>query len=184
MNLKMTNHRRNMLGLILVGVGAVLLIAQFFGGTGQYFWPFFIIAPGAALVVVSQAADGEMRKLAMPGMTISGIGGILFFQNLFDYYESWAYVWALVPFFVGAGMMLAAEEEEGEHGTEAARNLMTWALAAFLIFAAMFEWFIFDGGVALMRYLVPLALIGIGALFLFGRPTRAEQKEPTEDGQV
>ncbi len=168
MNWTLTAHRRWLLGLILVGVGVVLLAVQFFGGTTHYLWPFFIIAPGAALVAVALGTGREMRKLAVPGTIITGLGLILFFQNLFNYYESWAYVWALIPFFVGLGMMLAAEEEAGEEGSEAARHLMTWSLTVFVIFAALFELFIFDGGVFAARIVLPVLLILAGAAFLLG----------------
>ena len=109
----------------------------------------FILLINAALALAGLlSAEGAWLGRALNVFALlGGVGLILFVQNLFGYYESWAYVWALIPFFVGAGMMLAADEEEGEHGTEAARHLMTWSMTAFVIFAAVFELFIFDGGV-------------------------------------
>lgn len=167
MNWNLTHHRSRLLGLLLLGIGVVLLVTQLFGSAAHYLWPLFIIVPGAALVVVAMAAGDTVTRLAIPGTTIAGVGLILFFQNLFNYYESWAYVWALIPFFVGVGMRLSSESAPDEESVSS-RHLMTWSLTVFLVFAAVFELFIFDGGVFAARITVPLVLILVGAAFLFG----------------
>lgn len=180
MNWNLNPHRRTLLGFILVGIGVVLLVMQVLGGAAQFLWPFFIIVPGGALVAVALAASETGRKLAVPGTVIAGIGLILLFQNTFEYYQSWAYAWALVPFFVGVGMMLSADEEHGEEGSEAARHLMTWSLTAFVILATVFELLIFGGGGFGARFVVPLILIVAGAAVLFGWAGGVH--EPPESG--
>ncbi|MDJ1007194.1 MAG: hypothetical protein QNJ13_05155 [Paracoccaceae bacterium] len=161
-------HRRKLLGFILVGVGVVLLVAQF-GGAARFLWPFFIIAPGAGLVAAALATEDATRGLAVPGMVIGTIGTILFFQNLFDHYESWAYAWALIPFAVGAGMAIASGEAPEAPGDEGARHLMTWSLAVFLALAFVFEVFIFGGSGLIGRIVIAGALILGGAAVLFTR---------------
>ena len=144
-----------------------MLVTQFFGNTAQYLWPLFIVVPGFVLVAVAMAAGDTVTRLAIPGTTIAGVGLILFFQNLFDYYQSWAYVWALIPGFVAFGMQLSSEPDpEGDAPTPG--HLMTWSLTVFLVLAAVFELFIFGGGLFGARYAVPLIIIVIGAAFLFG----------------
>ena len=172
------SHRRRLLGLILIGVGIVLLLVQF-GGVTRYLWPFFIIAPGAALVAAALATDGATRGLAVPGMVIGVIGTILFFQNLFDHYESWAYAWALIPFAVGAGMSIAAGEADDAPGDEGARHLMTWSLIAFVALAFVFELFVFGGPGLFGRIAIAAVLIGGGVLVLMMGRERAAPK-PTE----
>ncbi|MBT8455258.1 MAG: hypothetical protein HKO95_08480 [Rhodobacteraceae bacterium] len=165
----LSSQRRAVVGLILLAVGFLLLGVQVFGDLSNYLWPLFIIIPGAVLALMGLSSGGTARKLAVPGTTIAGVGLILFVQNLFNHYESWAYAWALIPFFVGIGMALAADDDAGEGGTEAARNLMTWAIAVFVIMGAIFEIFIFGGGGVLgARFLVPAVLIVLGAAFLLG----------------
>jgi hypothetical protein len=168
MNWTFDGRRRAVLGLILVGIGVMLLPAQVFGNAAHYLWPFFIIAPGAALAAVAVASGGAMRNLAVPGTVIAGIGVILFFQNTFDHYESWAYAWALIPFFVGAGTRMVAQEETGDRGSEWARHLMTWSLTAFVLLAAIFELLIFGGGGLVARIVVQLLLIAAGVAVILG----------------
>lgn len=162
MDWKLDEHRGRLLGLVLIGVGVVLLIAQF-GGAVHLLWPFFIIAPGAALVVAALATEGVARRLAVPGMVIGTIGTILFLQNLFDHYQSWAYAWALIPFAVGAGMRMAAGDDPAARDEEGAQHLMTWSLTAFVVLAFLFEVFIFGGAGVFGRFVIAGALIVIGA---------------------
>ncbi len=181
MDWNLTPHRSKLIGALLVGVGAIVLLTQFFGGTAHYLWPFFIIVPGLVLVAVAMSAGDTVTRLAIPGTTIAGIGLILFFQNLFNYYQSWAYVWALIPAFVAFGMHLSTEPNpDGEAASPS--HLMTWSLTVFVVLAAVFELFIFDGGVFAARIVLPLGLILIGAAFLFGwiGPIQGHDKEPAD----
>ena len=169
MNWNFTEHRRSVLGVMLIGIGAVLLAAQIFGNMAGFLWPLFIVVPGAALMVVGMASDGWARNLAIPGTVIGGIGLILFLQNTFNHYESWAYAWALIPFFVGFGTMIAAEGDTGTGDPDTAHHLMKWSITVFLILAALFEFFIFGGGGMAARIVVPILLIAAGAVALFGQ---------------
>ena len=43
----------------------------------------------------------------MVGSAVTMVGTILLFQNTFDYFQSWAYAWALVfPTSVGVGQLI------------------------------------------------------------------------------
>jgi hypothetical protein len=89
-------------GLIIL-LGVLLLIDRAVPGSlGLFTWPILILAVGAVfyLTGIGTPATG----LVIPGTIIAGIGGILFWQNLTGRWFSWAYVWTLIPGFVGLGL--------------------------------------------------------------------------------
>jgi len=60
--------------------------------------------------------------LAVPATIISGIGAILYYQDTTGDWDSWTYVWALIPGFLGVGLLIAgvlAREGGNPSGPEA-----------------------------------------------------------------
>jgi vacuolar-type H+-ATPase subunit I/STV1 len=102
----MKRNNRIFLGVILILAGALLLSRELWPELFQFWdWPFFIIGLGGFFLLwaVFSGAGG----LAVPGSILAGIGGILYYQNLTGDWESWAYIWALIPAFVGVGVILS-----------------------------------------------------------------------------
>ncbi len=104
-------HKRSsiIVGTILIVVGLLFLAVQLFPGLAFNLdidrqWPLIIVSVGVLLILSALFCS---PSLAIPGSIVSGIGGILYVQNLTDTWESWAYVWTLIPGFVGIGMILA-----------------------------------------------------------------------------
>ena len=52
------------------------------------------------------AVTSRESGLAIPGSIIAGIGGILYYQNATNDWESWAYAWTLIIGFVGVGTFI------------------------------------------------------------------------------
>jgi len=99
--------------------------------------------------------------LAIPGCIVGGIGGILYYQTISGNWASWAYLWTLIPGFVGVGIILAGllSRERVRFDTG---GLILIAISAmgFVIFGGSF-------GLNLgMSTLWPLFLIGIGVITL------------------
>ena len=98
-------------GLVLIFIGAVLLALQVFPGLGAWFhftftWPMIIIAIALANLVIGLLAGDP--DTAISACVIGGIGGILYFQTIGVLtWQSWAYMWTLIPGFVGVGMLIA-----------------------------------------------------------------------------
>ncbi len=44
----------------------------------------------------------------MPSIIVGGIGGILAYQDYTGHWESWSYLWTLIPGFVGLGIGVTA----------------------------------------------------------------------------
>src|SRR5438067_5451028 len=129
------------LGGVLVLIGAVLLLGQFVQiDVGHYGWPFFLIAPGVAILVVALTARGAVGEgLAILGSIITVSGLILLYQNATDHFESWAYAWALVfPGAVGVGMSLYGWRAGRPGNVRTGTRLAGIGLIVFLVGAAFF----------------------------------------------
>ena len=87
-------------GIILIGIGALFLAFQLFPQLGQWInwstgWPLIIV--GVGLVFLVSAVLSRASGLAIPGTIIGGIGGLLWWQNLTNNWDTWAYAWAPDP---------------------------------------------------------------------------------------
>jgi hypothetical protein len=129
-------------GILLILIGGWFLALQFFPDIGDRFWstfdwPFVIIGVGACLLIFGLVAGAP--GMAVPASIVAGIGGILAYQNATGHWESWSYMWTLIPGFVGIGVLIAALFGEG--GRDGFRSGLTTIFISailFLIFSAVF----------------------------------------------
>jgi hypothetical protein len=93
------------LGIILIIFGALLLVREFYPQLfPNWEWPFFIIGLGGFFLL--WAIFSGTGGLAVPGSILAGIGGIFYYQSLTNDWESWSFIWALIPAFVGVGIII------------------------------------------------------------------------------
>jgi peptidoglycan/LPS O-acetylase OafA/YrhL len=105
--------------------------------------------------------------MAIPASIVAGIGSILYYQNRTNDWESWAFLWTLIPGFVAVGtLILALLGEDTRHNLARGLNLLVISAAMFLIFAALFQRLSFLGpfGPAALLILLGLYIIGRGLL--------------------
>ena len=155
------------LGIILILLGAFFLTFQLFPGLSQWInwstsWPLMIV--GIGLVFLVSAITSGASGLAIPGTIISGIGGLLWWQALTDKWDSWAYTWALIPGFVGVGIILAGLLSGKIRGAITGGG---WLIMISLIMFFLFGSFL--GGMELFGAYWPILLIILG-LFVLIRP--------------
>jgi hypothetical protein len=152
--------------LILIGLGVLFLLGQFFSFSWLWeMWPLFIIAPGAVFLYFAYTGSRDAAGLAIPGAIVTGTGLLLLVQSITNQWQSWAYVWTLYPAFLGLGLMFMGRRTDSEGTYRTGRSFVQWSLIAFLVFGSFFEIFIF-GGFGVGKYILPLALIGAGAWLL------------------
>jgi hypothetical protein len=153
------------MGGLLVLIGAILLLGQFVRiDIGHYGWPFFLIAPGVAILFVALTARGALGEgLAILGSIITVTGLILLYQNATDHFESWAYAWTLIfPGAVGVGMILYGLVAGRPGNMRAGTRLVGISLVLFLLGVAFFEGVIGIGGYQFGR----AAGVAVGALII------------------
>lgn len=150
-------------GILLVLFGAFLLVKELFPGLDQIVdWPWIIMGVGAVFLLF--AVLTRTGGLAVPGSIVGGIGAILFYQNLTGNWDSWAYMWALIPGFVGIGIGLGRLISPQEFKGSGSSSL-------FLIALSMIMFVVFGGNRILgwqLEFMWPAIIILVG-LFLLVR---------------
>ena len=92
----------------LIAVGILFLIASVLGRSiiGVW-WPLFIVVVGLLFFLPLALQGSGWGAFAIPGSIVTMTGLVLLFQNVFNAWASWAYVWALIaPFGVGVGLYI------------------------------------------------------------------------------
>jgi hypothetical protein len=162
---------RTSLAYILVVVGILLFIGQNFQvNVSQYMWPFTIIIPGLALLAGMVIFGRSAAGLAIPGTIVTAVGTLLLFQNTVNYFESWAYAWALIaPGSVGLGIWLKGLWGSDPRAQRVGMGLAFLGVVLFGLFFVMFEGFLGLSPDLFSRYLLPAALIIVAFYMLSGR---------------
>jgi hypothetical protein len=161
----MDRRRRSSMvgGLLLILLGAWFLVSQFLPGLSlEFSWPWIIIGVGVLMLVIG-LLSGE-PDMAVPACIVGGIGGLLYWQNATGNWESWAYTWALIPGFVGVGVVLSGLL--GGSSGKAARDGGSLILISLALFAVFGSWL---GGLTLFGDYWPVLLI-LWGLWLLVRP--------------
>ncbi len=168
------------LGILLILLGAWFVAAQQVPALKpwaniQFEWPFYVIGAGALILVIGLLTGAP--SMAIPACIVAGIGGILYYQNRFTDWESWSFLWTLIPGFVGVGSILTGLLGENTrrnlgHGI----NLLVVSAVMFLIFAAIFQRLNILGpyGPAVLLILLGLYVVGRGIL---------RSRKPSDGGQ-
>lgn len=159
------------LGIFLVLLGTVFLVTRLARlDFGEEVWPLWIVAIGAAMLIASlMIRNRGGLGLAIPGGIVLTVGSVLWVQNTYDLYQTWAYAWALVaPGGVGLGMLLhGLATGDAESRGDGLQTLLT-GLGLFAGFALFFEGVIgISGGrIPGLEDALPFIVIGLGAVIL------------------
>src|SRR5690349_14204450 len=96
--------------LVLVGLAALVLQqadVRFGDFIGEVGWPLFVIAPGIVLLVAAFITPRPSGiGFAISGSIVTTVGLILLYQNTTGAWESWAYVWTLIPGAAGVALVV------------------------------------------------------------------------------
>jgi hypothetical protein len=159
-----SSRGRLVMGVLLVLIGLVFLALQFSPELAQWFqlnlsWPLIVVGVGGLLLIIG-LLTGE-PGMAIPACIVAGIGGILYYQNSTEDWTSWAYAWALIPGFVGVGMVLAGILGSKEyHIFRRGFSLMLISLVLFILLGSFFGAFNFLG------VYWPLLVVAAGILII------------------
>lgn len=158
----MDRRRRSSLavGLLLILIGAWLLVTQFVPGLQINFtWPWILIGVALFLLVIGTLTGAP--GMAVPACILAGLGGLFYWQDATGNWESWSYVWALIPGFVGVGVVLSnLLEGKFSQGIRDGGSLILISLALFLVFGSFF------GGLNVLGPYWPVLLILLGLWLL------------------
>jgi len=166
----MSRHSRSQLalGIILILVGiwffaekTIPSLAEF---SDLYFkWPFTLMWIGALILLIVLFTGNP--GMAVPAAIVAGIGGIFYYNDAYaGGQEAWAYMWTLIPGFVGVGSIIAGLlGDNPRHNLMHGLNTILVSAVGFLIFATIF------GGLDILgKYGAAILLIVLG-IYLLGR---------------
>ena len=169
-----SNRTQLALGIVLILLGvsfvATKQVPALAAWVETYFdWPMWVIGVGAILLLIGLIVGAP--GMAVPACIVAGIGGILYYQNVTGKWESWSYMWSLIPGLVGIGTILTGLLGENTRANLAhGLNLLVVSACLFLVFATFF------GGVSLLgNYGAAVLLILLG-IYVIARGLFRRQK--------
>ncbi len=166
-------------GVMLILIGSILLAFQIVPGLKIWLheafgWPMIIVLVALGLLVIGLLSGAP--DMAIPACVVGGLGGRLYFQNGgILTWESWIYLWTLIPGFGGVGTVLAGllNRKHKQIGN-GLKNILVSAVL-FMIFGSLFGNIL---GYFPFKMYLPFALIALG-VFLFIRAL-FQAREPVE----
>ncbi len=167
-------RRETSIGLVLIALGVLFLLGRAFEGV-SFAWPFFVMAPGIALLLWAFLGGKDVAGLAVPGSIVTAVGLILFIQNVTNTFESWSYAWALVLASVGVGTYLYGSLSDDLARRRDGFRTLRLGLLLFAVFGVFFEFVIFGNllGTWVGQWLLPIALIAAGLVLLYRQRTQS-----------
>ncbi len=183
-------HRGGSRAAAVLGVSLIVLGLIFFAGQqlnidlSEAAWPFYVIAPGLALVTLG-LTQRRGSGLTITGSVVTMVGLVLLYQNATDHFESWAYAWALVgPGGSGIGMLLYGTRSGDRKMARDGFFAILTALGIFAVALVFFEGIIGISGerLPLPNWVLPVAVIVIGVLVLVRGLTFRDQGGPAWGG--
>jgi hypothetical protein len=155
-------------GVILMGLGGLFLIAQLLGGNfWAYFWPYPIIAAGVTFLIAMVSRGRGAGGLAIPGSIITTVGLILFLQNSFGWWESWAFAWTFIVISVGVGIFIMGVVNQSDKSKRNGLRIAAIGVLLLVPFGIFFGLgFSFLGFTFATRVIWPLILLGVGAVLV------------------
>ncbi|MCB8934837.1 MAG: hypothetical protein KIS95_12600 [Anaerolineae bacterium] len=125
-------------GIILIVAGGAFLVNQLFPTVfGGFSWPWIMV--GLGVIFTLAALIGRVGGLMVPGVILLGLGGIFLYQVRSGDWESWAYIWTLIPAFAGLGMVLGGLLDPEMRPSRPAGLIMIAAgLVGYAVFGGVF----------------------------------------------
>ena len=159
-------------GTLLIAFGLLSLASQLFHNVvnWSYLWPLTIILFGCLFFAGMFLGGRQVSGLAVPGTIITGIGLMLFYQNISSNWESWAYSWTLIVVLVGLGIFVMGMYGRDEGQKHAGFRVMKIGFILFVVFGAFFEMiFSMDRSLGFRGLLFPSLLILLGIYLIVRR---------------
>lgn len=154
------------LGVILILIGGWFLLNQTMPSFREFFepyteWPANMLLIGAGIFIIGLVTSSP--GLSVPAAIVAGIGGIFYYQEMTENYNSWSYMWALIPGFIGFGTVLTGLLGENTAANlKRGLNMMVISAVLFLVFAS------FLGGLDILGNYGPAVLLILLGLWVLG----------------
>ena len=174
------------LGVILVVAGGLFLVDQLTGlHLMRTYWPLLIVFLGLAFFVAMLVSRQTGSGLAIPGSLFVMIGLLLFIQQFFQLWSTWAYAWALLISAIGVGLLIMNISAKRVSLRRVAGLLIGIGLVLFLILGFFFEIILKISGPGVEgRVFFSAGVVLLGLFVLFSRPLFAKSHPEGETANV
>jgi hypothetical protein len=135
-------------------------------------WPLSFVVLGGFLFLLGLIL-GE-PGMGIPAVIVSGLGGILYYQVQTGDWVSWLYMWALIPGFVGIGIILASIFEGRWSYIWRGLDLVLISAVLYMIFSSLFGGLKFFG-----PYGPAILMISLGIYVLIRGAVSSRKKQIT-----
>jgi hypothetical protein len=157
------------IGVILIAIGILSLFGRFLTFMSwDNAWPLIIVGIGAAFFIGMALGGKTTGGLAVPGSIIITVGLILLYMNTTNYWEAWAYAWALIICGVGVGVLINGFWSDSPDLRKRGLETIRAGLFLFLIFGVIMEFIFSVTGVSargnLLLWSVLLVILGLSLL--------------------
>jgi hypothetical protein len=166
------NRSSVIIGTLLLAAGLFILFGQLVGPLSRgVLWPTLVIGFGLAFFIGMLLGGRSFGALAIPGSIITGIGAILFLQNLFSLWETWSYAWALIICSVGIGLFIYGSWSSLPDIRRSGLRVANVGITLFIIFGLLFELVFSVSGFStgLKGIFWPIILVLVGLWMLISR---------------
>jgi hypothetical protein len=165
-------------GVALAAFGGMLLVGAIMNlNLWAFIWPYFIVVPGLLCLIRVFARGRDALAAAIVGCMLTMLGFLLFYQNLFGYFQSWAYAWALVaPTAVGLGLALYGRVKPHAILLQVGSRLAAGGFVLFLLLGMCFEVGVFQNN-SVIKFAVPALLIVLGLALALGSLARLATRQ-------
>jgi len=159
----MKNRASIAAALILIAVGGWFLAVELFPPVksfayGSATWPIPIIGIGALLALVGLLT--WVPGMLIPACIVSGIGGLLYWQNATGEWATWVFAWTLIPGFVGIGLVLFGLLSRRRGALIGGGWVIFNSLVLFAVFGS------FLGGLRIVTLFWPVLVITLGIVLI------------------
>ena len=169
------NRAALVFGILLILAGILALLVRINPQLQDWFmqywaWPMIFMVIGL-LFFLGGLIIWE-PGMSVPAVILAGLGMILYYQVQTDDWMSWTYMWALIPGFVGIGIILAALMDKKWHTMKSGFDLVFISAVLYVVMASIF------GGLTLLGPYGPailMILLGVYILIRGAVSSRGKQ---------
>lgn len=160
-----------LIGISLIGFGVLFLLIELLRlDFWHYFWPFFVMLPGIIFFMVMLSGGRGVSGFAVPASIVTAIGLLLFYQNLTNHWQSWAYAWSLIfPTSLGVGLYISGMRSGIEAQQKTGLGMIKVGLLIFVIGGVFFELIIGISDSMVGNILLPALIIFLGGYLILSQ---------------
>lgn len=168
------NRAALVFGILLISAGILAFLLRFNPQLQDWFkeawaWPLTLVVLGGLLLLLGLIVWEP--GMCVPAVILAGLGGIFYYQSQTGDWTSWIYMWALIPGFVGIGIILAALLERKWHSMKAGFDLIFISAVLYLVLASIF------GGLTLLGPYGPAVLLILLGIYILIRGAISSRKK-------